>query len=594
MSEDTKKAESRFSSIVNKILKPGGKSGEAAPAAARATGFHWFTLVTIPPTEGKTVDTFNDEAATWTEESLRDTEDISFLELYLTRTAMNRLIDAVKLDKNYAGLVETIRGRIFAGDTDGDADTSKVSFNRRGLLVTPALQHIFDNAFIARPIVPPQVYAPADESKIPSTVDQYLIGALKIQDAKGKQIGETPIRALLGREGESDDILRLYTHTDFDILLKAFPDESFCSYPLGINIRCLLQVDGSRRVVSQIDLDIQDTKMLASMSQTNANAKLFYEFIEGGEKYKDISTFPTETYPVDLKNVTDSYEIAPGLAVPVTGKVGLKIILKYINSRGQADTDTYSFLFRFFKNALRFSTGTNKLAARGQFVRGSGETAVMLPPMLKDGSTESQTPAFIISPTENGGRAVAICKHPDSTLSLTINGSPIGNDPMSVDLTDKVEISGEIGSEGDSQHEKFQFTLRPLTSLNEERKRVAELRADRAYIAFVEISSDRTISLAKNEIALGRNQFLSRTANTGVGALTLTRRYVTWVMSARKDEKVLYYSTSQGTVRQAVGELTQPVSLGLVGTYYVYIDDFEFMIFLESTPRTEILLDSNP
>jgi hypothetical protein len=594
MSEETKKAESGFSSIVNRILKPGSKkSGEAAPATAASTGFHWFTLIPIPPTEGKTVDTFNDEAAKWAEESLRDTEDISFVELYLTRAAMNRLIDTIKIDKSYAGLVETIRQQLFTDDDGGDADSSKVSFNRKGLLITPALQHVFDNAFIARSVVPPQVYAPADESKIPSTVDQYLIGALKVQDAKGKQTWETPIRALLGREGEPDDILRLYAHTDFDILLKAFPDEAFCSYPLGINIRCLLQENGGRRVVSQVDLDIQDTKMLASMSQSNASAKLFYEFIEGGEKYKDISTFPDGTYPVDLKKVTDSYEIAPGLSVPVTGKVGLKVILKYTNKRGQADTDTYTFLFRFFKNALRFSTGTNKLSARGQFVRGSGETVVMLPPLFKDGSTESQTPAFIISPPEDGGSTFSVRKHPDSTLSLSISGVAVGTNPTPIDLTGKVDISGEIGAVGDSQHEKFNFTLRPIAALNEERKRVAELREERGYVAFVEISSDRTISLAKNEIVLGRNQFLGRSANASVGALTLTRRYVTWVMSARKDEKVLYYSTSQGTVRQPVGELTQPISLGLVGTYYIYIDDFEFMIFLESTPRTEILLDSN-
>ena len=465
MTDETKKTESKFSEIVKGILKPGPKPDSVVKPQEEVPQFRWFTLVTIPSTKDKTIDTFNDQVAQWTQDilqtqdSLQNAEELSFLELYLTRTAMNRLINDVKINKNYTDLVKTIDRRIFNTDYDQPQASSKVGFNRKALLITPALQRLFNNAFIARVIEPPQVYVPTDESKIPANVDQYLIGALRIENAKGEKLHETPIRALSNSVVEQEDILRLYAHTDFDILLKAFPDDPVCSYPLGINIICTLDIDGTRRAVSQVDLDIHDAQLFAKSSQKDENTGLSYSILEGGLRERDVLKYPDDSYPVDLKSekevAQEYYDIAPGVPVSVNGKVGLQVSLRYRNDKGRIATDSYKFLFRFFRYALRFNTGQNRIEAKGQFVRGSSDTVVMLPPLSKDGRTESQMPAFIISPVQGQESVFRIRKHLDSTLKLFLNGNPISSDPVQVELTGRIEIQGEKGTEGDSQVRKI-------------------------------------------------------------------------------------------------------------------------------------------
>lgn len=599
MTDETKKFGARLGGLVKSALgkKTNGTDDPDVNKGLEAAKFRWFTLISIPQqAQTKTVETFNDEVATWVAQEVPRRADISFLELYLTRNGISRLNREIRIEKNADALVESVSRRLLG---EGNANSQGgVEFNPMGLLITPALQNTFDNAFIVRHIEPPQVYSPADESEIPSTVSQYLVGALKIENARGQQVGETPIRALVSADADSDGTQHLSTHVDFDLLLKAFPDEEFSSYPLGINIECRLKLEAGRRRVSQVDLDIHDTKMLARLSELNEKAKLYYYLIEGGNRERQIDDRTDDTYVVNLKSENalrrgttdsgDSYEIAPGQPVPVSGKVGLQVVLKFTRQDLQ-HTDSYRFLFRFFRYALRFSTNTNKLSASGQFVRGSGETVIMLPPMFSEGRTEGQSPAFVLRPAEGGG--FEISRHSDSPVNVMANGQQIGDEAITIDIDGKTEIEGEIGSAGDSHHEKFRFILRPLTSLMEGRKEVAARRLERGYVAFVEVLSGRTISLAKPEVVLGRNQLLNRRVNVGINALTLTRRYVTWVMSAKSADDVLFYSTVEGRVEQEVRPLLEPAALGVLGTYYVYVDDFEFTILLESTPRTELIFD---
>ncbi len=601
MSEENKK-EGSVRKILNRIFNPSQKTEPKIVSEFPTTPggtFRWFSLITIPETERKAVETFNDEVAAYVGQSLEGRQNISFLEMYLTRAAMSRLSREIFTENNFQSLVSQVNARLPGADDDNKGDSLRVGFNQMGLSITPALQRIFDKSFIARQITPPQVYAPLDESEIALSVDQFLIGSLKIEDATRKQLGETPIRALVS-SSDRGHFLTLHTHVDFDLLLKAFPDAEFCAYPLGISIDCRLEIDGNRRRVRQIDLDLYDTKLLAKESQSNVKSKLYYYLVEGGNEQRNVINLDP-IYPVMLKGentlnaneVDDTYEIVPGskLRVPVAGKVGMQVILKYEDAQGNLRTDSYKFLFRFFRNALRFSTTTNKLAANGQFIPATGETYVMLPPLQKDGVSEAQIPAFIVQPLADDPSKIEIRRHADSSLDLTVDGEALGAEPIRIDFADRIEIHGESGTEGDSQEiERFNFILRPLAALNEQRKNVNIMRGGN-YIAFIEVESDRSISLRSTEVVLGRNQFLNRRTSVGTSAVTITRRYVTWVVTPKKDEKILYYCKVQGDITQPLTQLTKPMALGLVGTYYFYIGDFEFIILLESTPRNEILFE---
>jgi hypothetical protein len=232
------------------------------------------------------------------------------------------------------------------------------------------------------------------------------------------------------------------------------------------------------------------------------------------------------------------------------------------------------------------------MAMTGQFVKATGDTVVMLPPVAKGFVVENQTPGFLLSPDSDKANTFKIRKHPLSSVNLILNGSPVPEAGISIEVSDSADIFGKIGQEGDSQYEEFKFTLLPISALNPQRREVLEKKSERSFCAFVEIQSNRTISLSSNEVVLGRNRLLHREANVGVDALRLKHRYVTWEVSARKSDSVFYYCEVQGRVTQNLTTLVQSIALGLVGTYHFYLDDFEFVVLLESTPRTEIALIS--
>lgn len=577
------------------------------------TKFNYFTLIPFPTNvEGMTAERFNSQIAEWIAGELKNKQDLSALELYLTREGMTSLrADGFKIDDNYNDLIGQIAERL-PKTRNGDKATSPVvAYSHSSLPISPAspLRRVFDQRFLARHIEPPQVYVPPDDSKIPSSVDQYLIGSLEVQGrVRGKEgggewskIGETPIRALLSAGGGRDGRLPVQTHVDFDILLKAFPDEPFCGYLSGVNIEGRLTIDGIRRLVKEVDLDIHDTKALAGISQVDEDLGLFYDMIEtGSNNLRNVLEIEKDIYEVEIlsedelkrrgiKTVDTMYEIAPGYRVPVAGKVGMRCVLKFDN-RGKKDVDIYNFIFRFFRHALPFTTRTSKLTSTGQLVRGSGNTVVMLPPMSQAGVEEVQTPAFVISPVAGGGKLFNVSAHSDSVLRVFMGDERLSTVPKQVDLGSRVELKGELDI-GENIKEEFRFTLLSADEFSEERKQVAGKRSDLGYTAFVEVGSDRTLSLARKELILGRRRFLDENANVSPKALTLERKYVTWIMSGGKGDSVLYYSTRRGVVTQPLTELGSKVTLGVLGTYYVYVGDFEFMISLEATPRTGLLFD---
>lgn len=613
MKDESQKPKTLLGNFIASIKErvPSSKKDEKEPDH----DFYWFKLVPIPKTAGKDQRTFNIEAADYVQEKLKSRPDPSFLELYLTRAALQGLEAEIGLERDSQSLIETINQRLSSDVDESGVDESgegsspkpkpiRVRFHPKGWDITPALQNIFDRAFIARPIYPPQIYIPPDESQIPSEVNQYLVGSFRVEDERGKELnGEdgTPIRVVTaGAATESgSNLIRLYAHFDFDLLHKAFPDEPFSSYPLGLNLSCLIDLAGEEeRKVSQVDLDLRDTKLLALISRQDQEVDLTYTLIEGKNKEIDILKYEGESYPVDLKQeleVKKYYPVASDLRVPLVGLIGFRVELRFRDAQQVLRTKRYTFLFRFFKFALHFSAGKNWLAATGQFVREQGETVVMLPPAQIDKVKERQAPAFILSPVPGGEpTSFKVRKHQDSALKLTMGDLEIGMEPVPVDLANKPVILGKPPGAQGSGSEGFVFTLRDLQSLSAERREVAGRRKDRKYVGFVDITCTppRRISLRASEIILGSGRFLDHSIQVNPRALTIRRKYVTWELRPHKEEGVLYYSTSRGTVQQSVQDLPETYTLGLVGTYFFYFDDFEFMIFLESTPRTETLRSS--
>lgn len=574
-----------ISSLFKKILKPKDtQSGPTGLLPDNVPEFRWFTLVTIPETKGNADTTIFADVANWTKtrlESKRGWENITDLEIYLTHDAMLHLTDDISIDRVSGELVETVKQRIFANRAGA------VAWSDRGINITPALEELFNQCFVVRHLSPPHVYVPADESKIPSNVDQILIGVLKVEDGKGMSLGETPIRALLQSTGASSNLLRMQVHTDFDLLLKAFPGEKICTYPLGVNIRCDLEIENSIRKVSQIDLDIHDTKLLAQLAGQNGN-ELSYHLLEGGGTETDAINHAKEVVRVEAEK-DEMYAIADETYVPVNRKIGVEVVFRYTNSKQQVATDVHHFLFRFFKYALKF-TPTSLMKGTGQFVHSSVETTVMLPPMFKEGIKETQSPGFIIQPVTGSSTKFELFSHPDSPIDINYNGQALSDVGTPIELLGPITIKGSLGQPLDTQYEDFTFILRPLGALNNEQQGVANRKPGKSYGAFVEIKSNRALSLSGNEIVLGRGRYLYKDLDIGPSALTLERKYVNWKMFAGSDEQVFYYNTVRGTVKKPLTELSQAVNLGLIGTYYVYVDDFEFRILLESTPRTEIAL----
>jgi hypothetical protein len=606
MKEEPKKTKSLFGNLIASVKDriPSSKKEDKQPDYE----FFWFKLVPIPETEGKDQPTFNIESADYVQEKLQSRPDPSFLEIYLTRAAMQRLESEIELERDPQSLIETINQRLGSDIDESGIDESggvasprkkplRVRFHPKGWDITPALQNIYDRAFIVRPIYPPQVYIPPDESQIPSEVDQYLIGSFLVEDERGKALnGEdgTPIRVVTaGATEPASGLLRLYAHFDFDLLHKAFPDEPFSSYPLGLNLSCLIDLTSDEeRKVSQVDLDLRDTKLLALISRQDEEVNLTYTLIEGKNKEIDILDYNGNSYPVDLKKESEIkkfYPVASDLRVPIVGLIGFRVELRFRDTQEVMRTKRYTFLFRFFKYALRFSAGKNWMASTGQFVREQGETVVMLPPAQIDKVKERQSPAFVLSPVSGGGpTSFVVSKHQDSALKLTIGDREIGMEPVPVDLANKPVILGKAPGAQDSRPEDFVFTLRDLQSLSAERREVARRWQDRKYAGFVDITCTppRRISLRANEIVLGPGRFLDYNIRVNPRAVAIRRKYVSWELQPRKEEGILYYSTSRGTVQQPVQELPETYALGLMGTYFFYLDDFEFQIFLESTPRT--------
>jgi len=581
---------------IEKAIQAARNKDDGKKSAFTPPLFRWFRLVEIPQsTPGNPLDlsTFNDEVAELILRNLTGADELSFLEIYVTNGTMDKLVREYRIDRNYESLLDTIRQRIL-DDVNGNAG-DKIAWDEKGLIITPALQQVFDPYFIVRPISPPQHYAPVDESRIPTNVDQILIGALKIEDGQSHPLGETPIRALLQEERGLGRLQRVQVHTDFDLILKAFPDEAFRSYPLSLNITCGLQHDGNLRKVALVQLDLHDTKLLAQKAGQNQNIDLSFTLIEGGVKRTNVNDYPDETKPVEPpdfikgKRTIESYEIGPDLSVPVNRKIGIEVMLRYRDDN-RVKTQIYRYLFRFFKYALRYVPGTNRMAMRGQFVKKSGETLVMLPPIAKGNVIENQAPVLILTPQPGEPATYLLRKHKRSSVTLTLNGNEITETDVPIDITGGAEILGDIGQQGDSQHESFKFTIFPTEFLNDQRKQMALKKGNSP--AFVEIQSDRTISLSRNEVVLGRGRLLHRDASVSVDALKLKHRYVTWEVSARKDDQVFYYCEVQSRVTQPLAQLTRGFALGLVSTYYLYLDDFEFVILLESTPSTEIALIS--
>jgi hypothetical protein len=296
----------------------------------------------------------------------------------------------------------------------------------------------------------------------------------------------------------------------------------------------------------------------------------------------------------DLTGPEYSTAVAKNFPVPVNRRIGLKVSLRQPVKDAAGERDdivTYKFLFRFFTNALTYSPGLNKLQGTGQFVRAAGETVVMLPPLARDGKTEKQTPALVITPQNSGGKAtLRINKHRDSDLSMRIGSAPLTAEGVEVPLDETTRIAFSLPEQdGRKQPSNNTFIIQPLSKVSTERRAVAERRAADGYIAFVEVNSDRLISLMLNEIILGLGQFLDRQALPSGMALTLKRPLVQWQMEAAGEE-VLFYSSHGGSVVTKLSKVEGVIRLDLVGTYYIYLGDFEFRIYLESTPRTGLVL----
>jgi hypothetical protein len=276
----------------------------------------------------------------------------------------------------------------------------------------------------------------------------------------------------------------------------------------------------------------------------------------------------------------------------VAAKIGIQVELRYPDpSTDRVHTVRFKYLFRFFRYALRFNTATNRAMASGQFVRASGDTVVMLPPNLREGREERQIPLFLLKPVYGQPTAFELRRAPDAPMDLIVDGELVGHDAaVRIDLLSPVEVLAQPPEAVGDRTETVKYTLTPLERTVEERRRVAANLPDRQYVAFISISSDCVISLSKTEIVIGRGRLLNGSVAVRPQALTLVRRYVTWVMTADRNEAVFYYCTVHGVVTKPVTKMPRNVSLGVMGTYYVYVGDFEFTILLESTPLTEILL----
>jgi hypothetical protein len=555
--------------------------------------FRWFTLITIPDARGNTPERFNEQIAEYVNKELRNKGTISFLELYLTEEVMQRLYNEMSFDGNRQALLRAVNAQLPSSSIERGQDKLRVGLFFDGLLITPALQHLFSGAFIARHIIPPHVYIPIDDSKISPDVKQYLIGELEVENQYGTRLGSTPIRALLQQEKLLDNSFRVSAHADFDLVLKAFANKEFSAYPLGINITCTIKEEMGSRPIQRVNFDIHDTRLLERWSINNAQTQFSYNLISGRNVVTDINDFQGDIVPVEdfTSNPEYSRAVARSFPVPVNRRMGVKVVLKHTISDEdgtRGDIATYKFLFRFFESALSYSAGVNKLQGLGQFVRRHGETTVMLPPLSRDGRTEAQFPALIIShQTKDKEQVLKIRKHPDSDLNLRIGGNPLTIEGVELPLKDSIKIEA-ANQQGNGNADKISFVVQPLDKVSAERNSVANQRSDRNYVAFIEVNSDRAISLTLKEIILGRGHFLDRNSGVTTTALTLKRPLIQWEMAA--GEEVLYYSTNFGSVVTPLTKIEGTVPLDLVGTYYVYVGDFEFMIYLESTPRTELVL----
>jgi hypothetical protein len=580
--------------------------GEVEPDNAEPDpdfNFNWFTLITIPDPQAATLKSFNEQVASYVNSKLRAKTSLSFVELYLSMEAMQRLYNEMAFDQNREALLRAINSQLPAPNIEVRQDDLRVSLFPTGLLITPALRRVFVSAFIARHLIRPQVHIPGDDSKIPESVKQYLIGELEVENQYGTTLGTTTIRALVQGENAYENVFRVSVHTDFDLLLKAFPSKEFCAYPLGVNIACTIREDANSRPIQMVSFDLHDTRLLEQWSRDNANTKLAYGVITGNNVVTDINQLGDSDI-VPVEDFTDgeslggapefSTAVAKNFPVPVNRRIGMKVTLRRsVQDLGGVRDDivSYKFLFRFFTSALTYSPGFNKLQGTGQFVRAHGETVVMLPPLARDGKTEKQTPALVITPQTSGEkRVLRISKHRDSDLSLQIDNTPLAAEGVEVPLDEVTRIGFTLpGQEGRKQPSNNTFIVQPLSRVSQERRAVAERRGADSYVAFVEVNSDRLISLMLNEIILGRGQFLDRTALPTGTALTLQRPLVQWEMKA-SGEDVLYYSSHGGSIVTELGRVKDLIRLDLVGTYYIYLGDFEFMIYLESTPRTGLVL----
>ncbi|HEX8179640.1 MAG TPA: hypothetical protein VF525_08880 [Pyrinomonadaceae bacterium] len=593
--------EKKEASLLDRILNyfnrraPGnGGSGRGGAAASDEAdlGFRWFTLITIPGATSNTPEKFNEQVAQYINTELRGKGVLSFVELYLSEEATQRLYSEMNFEGNREKLLRVINSQLPNSDIDAPKDNLRVGLFPDGVVITPALKRLFGNAFIARHVIPPQVHTPTDDGKIPHDVKQYLIGELEVESQSSEPLGRTTIRALVRNEKSFDSTFRVSVHADFDLMLKAFPNREFCSYPLGINISATIREGMTSRPIQKVTLDIHDTRLLEKWSENNSQTQFSYSLISGRNVITDINHFDGDIVPVEDFTSTPEYSsaVAKNFPVPVNRRIAMKVALNHPvrdeeESRGHVVT--YKFLFRFFENALSYSPGVNKLQGTGQFIRSQGETLVMLPPMARDGRTEAQVPVLTLSPESADGRQfIRIKKHPDSELILSLEGIPLTFDGVVVPFEESITVNVAQGGGAQSSS----IVVEPMSKVNAERVAVAQRRPERDYVGFVEVNFDRSISLTLNEIILGRGQFLDRRSGVSGTALMLKRPLVQWEMLAGGGEEILYYSTTYGSIVTELTELKETVRLDLVGTYYVYVGDFEFMIYLESTPRTELVL----
>ena len=599
--ETEKKDSSPWSKLKRLFPERSGGDEQDDDQAQPGFDFNWVKLITIPDPKTVTLKGFNEQVAGYVSSQLQGKTSLSFVELYLSLEALHRLHGEMDFDHNREALLRAVNSQL-PGSIEAPQGALRVSLFPDGLLITPALKQLFANAFVARHLIRPQVHIPGDDSKIPDSVKQYLIGELEVENQYGKTLGTTTIRALVQDGKAYENVFRVSVHTDYDLLLKAFPGREFCAFPLGVNIACSIKEEVNSRPIQMVSLDIHDTRLLERWAQENASTKFSYGIISGDNMVTDINDLGgSEMVPVeDFTNSQDltgpeySTAVAKNFPVPVNRRIGLKVSLRQsVKDVGgeRDDIVTYKFLFRFFTNALTYSPGLNKLQGTGQFVRATGETVVMLPPLARDGKTEKQTPAFVITPQNSGGKAtLRISKHRDSDLNMRIGSAPLTAEGTEVPLDETTRIVFSLPGQDDRKlPSNNTFIIQPLAKVSTERRAVAEHRAADGYIAFVEVNSDRLISLMLNEIILGLGQFLDRQALPSGMALTLKRPLVQWQMEAAGGE-VLYYSSHGGSVVTKLGKVAGIVRLDLVGTYYIYLRDFEFRIYLESTPRTGLVL----